>query len=104
MAAYVSFFTPAGIGAIEAPGIGNVRLREAVTVPGSTSASCAPDEAVMVYNGESTAIFIAFGTTPDAAATSATLATTAGFPVGPGTMSPPFIAPNGAKFNIKVAT
>lgn len=101
MAVQVIFFTPRGIGSAHAPGVGEIRAREAVSIPGSTTATVQSGEAVVVLNEESAAVLVAHGTTPDATATASTAATSAGYPVPAGQVSPPILAATGAKINVK---
>lgn len=101
MTVIVSFITPAGIGSVDAPGIGACRIRENITIPGTTSASLLPGEIAIVGNAETAMVAIAFGTSPDAAATSASGSTSAGYPVPAGQNSDPIVAPAGSKINVK---
>lgn len=102
MAAHVLFFTPRGVGpTVHAPGVGQVRVREAVTVPGTTTAVAQEGEVVMVFNADATNSLVALGTTPDAAATEQTAGTTAGYPAAPGLFSGPFVPNEGDKVNVK---
>lgn len=103
MTVTVSFVTPALNGVGPGIGIGRVRVKEVVTVPGTTTAVALAGEFVIVGNGETTMSAVAVGTTPDAAATAETAATTAGYPVGAGQVSDPFILKAGDKVNIKAA-
>ena len=100
MAVIVSFATPKGIGSIHSPHIGAVRAREDITVPGSTTAAAQNGEIAVIANGEASIVAAAFGTTPDAAATAETTATSAGFgiPAGAVVMVP---LKTGDKINIK---
>jgi hypothetical protein len=88
------------MGSIHAPGIGQVRARESLTIPASTTATFANGEVAIVVNGESTAVAIAFGTTPDAAATAASAATTAGVVIAAGGWLP-IVGKVGDKINAK---
>ncbi len=101
MAAHVIFFSPRGVGSIDAPGVGDVRLREAVTVPGATTGVAKAGEVVMIANEDGATILVAHGKTPDAAATTSTPDTSAGFPVQGGSLSPPFLPAAGSKIDIK---
>lgn len=101
MTVQVVFFRPQGIGSAHAPGVAGIRVREAVTIPGTTTATVRDGESVVVYNGETGAVFAAHGLTPNATATAATAATTAGFPIPAGQNSPPIQAATGAKINVK---
>jgi len=80
----VSFVTPKGVGSINAPGIGAVRVREDIALDGTTTATVQDGEVVLIGNAESDMVAVAFGTTPDPDATAATAATSAGVPVGAG--------------------
>jgi hypothetical protein len=101
MAAHVIFFSPRGIGSIDAPGVGDVRLREAVTVPGVTTGTAKAGEVVVIANEGGATILVAHGKAPDAAATTSTSNTTAGFPVLKESFSPPFLPAVGSKIDIK---
>lgn len=100
MAVVVSFMTPGAIGSISAPGIGQVRAMEVVTVPGTTTATVREGEVVMIGNAEATMILAAHGTTPDGQAVASTPATSAGYPIPAGGLWP--VVPRaGDKINIK---
>ena len=86
MTVIVSFATTKGIGSVTAPGIGSVRSREDLTAPASTTGVAHDGEIAIVANGEASMVAVAFGITPDAAATSSTGATTAGFGVAAGSV------------------
>lgn len=102
MTVVVSFITPATRGS--ASGINTVRVRENITIPGTTTEYAQPGEMVVVGNAETSMVAVAFGTTPDAAALAKTIATSAGMPVPAGGLSYP-ISPNaGDKINVKVVT
>lgn len=103
MTVVVSFITPRGA-ADESNGIGAVRVRENITIPGTTTETAKAGEMIVIGNAETSMVAAAFGTTPDAAATVQTTATTAGFPIGAGMTSYPIVPPLGAKVNIKVVT
>lgn len=104
MTIVVSFVSagPAGAGG---NGVARVRKQERIALNGTTTATSEPGDAIIIGNGESSMIAVAFGTTPDAAALDATAATSAGFPVAAGSVSPP-IVPGvvGAKINVKAVT
>ena len=102
MTVTVSFLN-AGPGAGGVSGISRVRVKEVVTVPGTTTATAQAGEIIVVGNGEASMVAVAIGTTPDAAAVAETAATTAGYPVGAGQVSDPFMPAAGAKVNIKAA-
>lgn len=101
MTVIVSFIRPAGLGALNAPGLGACRIRENITIPGTTTATLQPGEFAIVGNAETAMVAIAFGTDPDAAATLATGSTSAGYPVPAGQNSDPIVAPAGSKINVK---
>ena len=84
MAVHVSFLSPAYVGIDSELALGKARSYEAVTV-GSTTADAAEDgEFAFVVNGESDAVTVATGSTPDASAASATNATSAAMPIPAG--------------------
>ena len=101
MAVQVLFFSPKGIGSINAPGVGQVRLREALAIGGVTTGAAEHREAVVVFNGEASPVLVAHGSAPDAAATEATPATSAGYAVPAGQCSPPFMVATGAKVSVE---
>lgn len=100
MAVLVSFITPRGIGAISAPGVGDCRVCENITVPGTTTATALPGEMVLISSGEAALVRAAHGTAPDAAAADRTSATSAGYPVPPGILVP-VVPKAGDKISIK---
>jgi hypothetical protein len=104
MAVVVSFIRPKGVGSIDAPGIGDIRIREDITPPGTTTATAQDGEVVIVGNAEATMVAVAHGTTPDAAAPASTNATSAGCPVAAGAVSDPFVPATGSKINIKAVS
>jgi len=100
MTVKISFIKPGGLGSINAVGIGACRVCETITIPGTTTASLQAGEIAVLVSTESGPCVAAHGTTPDAAATDATAATSAGYGVPEGTAFP--VAGNvGDKFNIK---
>lgn len=100
MTVVVSFVKPFGIGSVFAPGVGQVRIREDITIPGTTTATLEDGEFAIVMNGEVDPIAAALGTTPDAAATAQTAATNAGTGIGAGA-SLTFGGKPGDKVNVK---
>lgn len=102
MTVVVSFITSRGTGYASA--IGRVAARENVTVPGSTARACQPGEMVVVGNGETSMVAVAWGTTPDAAALLETVSTSAGVAVPAGGLSYPLDPKSGDKINVKVVT
>lgn len=100
MAVQVLFFSPKGIGSINAPGVGQVRLREALALGDVSTGVAEHREAVVVFNGETTPVLVAHGSAPDAMAAAATPATTAGYAVPAGQCSPPFMVATGAKVSV----
>lgn len=103
MTVVVSFIRQAARG-LEASGVGDVRVRENVTIPGTTTATLEAGELVLIGNAETSMVAVAFGTTPDAAATAKTAATSAGMPVAAGALSYPIIPAVGDKINVKAVT
>lgn len=101
MTVVVSFIVSGTIAA-SAAGIGRVRAQERVLIPGTTVATALAGETVLVGNGETSMVAVAWGTAPDAAATAESLpATSAGFPIAAGMVGVPFVPGAGAKVNIK---
>ena len=101
MTVVVSFIRAAGLGALNTPGVGACRIRENITIPGTTAAALQDGEFAIVGNAEVSMVAVAFGTTPDAAATAATSVSSAGYPVPAGMCSDPIVAPAGSKINVK---
>lgn len=102
MTVVVSFIKPHGAGVV---GIGNVRVRENITIPGTTTASRLDGEIVIVGNAETSMVAIAWGPTPDAAALAEVPGTTtAGVAVAAGTVSYPIDPRTGDKINVKIVT
>lgn len=100
MAVKVSFVRPAGIGSVDAPGIGACRVCETLTVPGATTAAAQDGEIAVIVSTESSAVVVAHGSTPDAAATAQTSATSAGYAVPPSQIVP-IVLRAGDKISIK---
>lgn len=100
MAVQVIFFKPAGMGRFDAPAVGEIRCREAVTIPNTTTATVQDGEYVVVLNEEAAAVLVAHGSTPSATATASTPATSAGFPVAAGQVGPAIRPATGAKINV----
>jgi hypothetical protein len=105
MTVMVSFVT-AGSGGGGSNGVFAVRAQERITIPGTTTNSTRVGELVLIGNGEASMVAVAFGTTPDAAATADNSpVTSASVPVGAGQVGAP-LCPGvaGAKINIKAVT
>jgi hypothetical protein len=105
MTVVVSFVTP-GNGGAGTNGVNKVRAQERITIPGTTTTTSLVGEIVIVGNAETSMVAVAFGTTPDAAATADNSpVTSAGFPVAAGSVGTPLVpGVAGAKVNIKVVT
>jgi hypothetical protein len=103
MTVQVSFLTPAGAGSINAPIIGDIRVREPVSVGSSTTATAQAGEVAMVYNGETGPIWIAHGTSPDAATTASTATSSAGVTLGPAERAA-IALKAGSKINVKAVS
>ena len=101
MTVVVSFFTPKGIGHSAAPGIGACRIKEVITVPGTTTNALAAGEMAIIVNGETVDVLAANGTTPDAQAAASTAASSAGYPCPIG-VPMVVVGSVGDKINIKV--
>lgn len=112
MAAHVHFLSARNLAPIYsgdqsdviAPGIGAVRKREAVSAPGVTTATALAGEIIIVANEDGASVLVAIGANPDAAATTATNATSAGFVVPAGQLSSPFVANAGDKVSVKAVS
>lgn len=100
MSVKVSFMKPGALGSIDAVGIGDCRICETITVPGTTTATLEAGEIVVLCSTEATAVVAAHGTTPDAASVARTNATSAGYGVPVG-INVPVSAKVGDKINIK---
>lgn len=100
MTVVVSFVKPQGAGVV---GMGRVRIRENISVPGTTTNAAEDGEIIIIGNAETSPVNAAWGTTPDAAATAASAATTAGVPIFAGAVSFPITPKIGEKINIKAA-
>ncbi len=101
MTVVVSFIVSGAI-AQGTSGIGRIRAQERVTIPGTTVTTAQVGETVLIGNGETTMVAVAFGTTPDAAATTENgSVTSAGYPIGAGMVGVPLVPGAGAKINIK---
>ena len=87
MAAVVSFITP-GTGGAGVSAASRVRKMEVLTVPSTSTISAQAGEVAIVLNTESSAILVAFGSTPDAQAVTETTATSAGQGIPVGLTSP----------------
>jgi hypothetical protein len=97
----VNFCKARGIdGAYAAPELSEIRKRENITIPATTSNAIEDGEVVIIYNGEANPIAVAFGTAPDADATSSTSSTSAGLAIAAnGSIS--LYPPNGSTINVK---
>lgn len=87
MAAVVSFLRPVSGGG-GSTAAGRIRKKEVVTVGNSSTITAEAGEFAIVLNTESSAILVAFGSTPDAQAVTETSATSAGIGVPTGLQSP----------------
>ena len=96
----VSFMKPGGLGSINAIGVGDCRVCETITVPGTTTAALEAGEIVVLCSTEAATVVAAHGATPDAAATARTNATSAGYSVPIG-INMPIAAKVGDKISIK---
>ena len=101
MAVQVIFFTPQGVGKTNAvQGVGRIRIREAVTIPGTTTATVQNGESVIVYNGEASGVLVAHGSTPAATTGTETDASSAGLTVPTLSNSLPLEPATGSKIHI----
>lgn len=87
MSAVVSFVkvVSAGGGSSAA---GAIRKKEVLSVPSTSTITANAGEYAILLNTEATGILVAYGSTPDAVATTSTSATTAGLGVPSGLESP----------------
>ena len=99
MAVKVSFMRPGHMGPIEIA-IGQCRVCETITVPGTTTNVALDREIVVMVSNETNVVVAAHGLTPDAAATVETDQTTAGYGVPSGVHFPVALK-TGNKVNIK---
>ena len=96
-----NFITPKGLQSIYQPAIANVRTREDLAAANGTSAGTAQaGEVALVGNGTSSAVAVAFGSAPDAATTTATATSSAGFCLGAGDKAM-IVVQIGDKINVK---
>jgi hypothetical protein len=81
---------------------GAIRKKEVLTVPSTSTITANAGEFAIVLNTEATAILVAYGSTPDAQATTETGATTAGLGI-PSGLESPLLGPlaQGAKVDVK---
>ena len=87
MSVTVSFLRPATAGA-GASSARSVRKMEIVTLGNATTITAESGEIAWVYNGETSGILVAYGSTPNAQATTATALTTAGLAIPAGMVGP----------------
>lgn len=99
MAVFVTFVVTAASGPIGQ--VARVVARESITIPGTTTRKVQSGETVIVHNAAAAAVAVAWGSSPDAAATAETSATTAGIPVPPNLDSAPLVPPAGVTLNVK---
>lgn len=101
MAATVCFVTAVAAGG-GGTAAGAIRKKEVLTVPSTSTITANKGEFAIVLNTEATAILVAYGSTPDAQAVTATGATTAGLGV-PAGLDSALLGPlaQGAKVDVK---
>lgn len=100
----VSFVRPSELTSYPGIGINQVRKMETLAVGGTTTTVAEDGEFIVIGNDESSMIRAAIGTAPDADATSENgTVTTAGYPIGAGQVSDPFVGLAGAKVNVELA-
>lgn len=101
MSAVVSFMNAGNIGAGGA-GASRVRKMEILTVPSTSTITALAGEVAVILNTETTGILVSWGSTPNAQATSATSATSAGQGIPAGLTSPGLVMADGDKVDVKV--
>jgi hypothetical protein len=99
----LSAVTSGNLTAKPAPAIGSIRAREAVAVAGVSTGVAKAGEILILVNTEASAVLVAIGNAPDAAATAATTATSAGFYLAAGERSLPIVPATGDKVSVKAA-
>lgn len=101
MSAVVCFVTAVSGGA-GASAAGTIRKKEVLTVPSTSTITANAGEFAIVLNTETDGILVAFGSTPDAVAVTATSATTAGLGI-PAGLDSALLGPlaTGDKINVK---
>lgn len=101
MAATVCFLTAVSAGG-GASAAGAIRKKEVLTVPDTTTITANAGEYAIVLNTEASAVLVAYGSTPDAQATTSTSATTAGIGI-PAGLDSALLGPlaSGDKVNVK---
>lgn len=102
MSIFVSFIRPSGRGF--ATGIKLCRVRETLAINDTTAAVAEDGEMVLIENGETTPVFVAWGSTPDASAAASTTSTSAGITIPPGAYAFPIEMHIGDKINVKAAS
>ena len=102
MTVVVSFIRGAQI-AQGASGVSSVRAQERLAVGSTTTNSTQVGDTVLIGNGETSMIAVAFGTTPDAAAADSSTfpLTSAGMPIAAGAVGVPIVPGAGYKINVK---
>ena len=100
MSAVVSFLRVASAGG-GASAAWRIRKKEVLSVASSSTITAQAGEFAHVFNTETTAILAAYGSTPDAQATTETSATSAGITIGSG-LEGPLLGPlaEGDKVNV----
>ena len=101
MSAVVCFVRAVSGGAASSAA-GSIRKKEVLTVPSTSTITAEAGEFAIVLNTEATGILVAYGSTPDAQASTATAATTAGLGV-PSGLDSALLGPLalGAKVDVK---
>ena len=84
MAVIVSFVTIKGAGSVSSPAIHRCRARESLALNGVTTGATQENELLFIANNEASMVFVAWGTTPDAAAAAESAASSAGISVPAG--------------------
>lgn len=100
MAAVLSLMTAKSAGA-GVSAVMTVRAMEVLSVPSTSTIVAEDGEIAIILNTEASGILMATGSTPDAQATAATAATTAGQGVPSGLTSPAVLMNQGDKVSVK---
>lgn len=94
-------FVRAVSGGAGAATVGKIRKKEVLTVPSTSTITAEAGEVALILNTETTGILVAFGSTPDAQATTQTTATSAGMGVAAGLEGSPMALASGDKIDVK---
>lgn len=101
MTAYAHFIRPRDVKSAAVQVLGAVRAREAVAAGSASTTTVEDGEIVIVVNGGTASILVAFGQSPDASGSGETQLSSAGYVLTPGATSPPFMPGTGARVGVE---